>query len=539
MTTAPNRPNRPAAPPDGPTATPPNPLGLDIPVPAVFGPEAAARASLVSGPFTAEPVAYASPVGSDGISELLGWAAGRGVSIVPRAAGTGMPGGNTGPHVVAEIGEGLRDIEILESGRMRVGAGVTGLEADRSARRRGFFLPFLPSSRKWCTFGGMVGTNAAGARTFGYGVVRDWVVGLEGFFADGTPFRLTRGSDSLPAPLEEALTIARGLPLRSDGSLEGWPEVRKNSSGYALDRISPGRRDGEGGAIDLMVGSEGTLAVVTAVEIATAPIPRSVALALIPVSSVEALADVARGAAEIGATACEFLGRRLLSMCGLEDPRFGPTTPYAVVLVELSGPSDDLQERLRDFARPFLVAHRDPVVTSDPDEMDDIWSLRHAASPVIAREADRGRISTQFIEDSVVPPDRLAAYLVGLDDILDRAGVTGVVFGHAGDANVHANPLLDVTRAGWAATTRSIMTDVVALVADLGGTLSGEHGDGRIRTPFLEFVWPAHLTGAFRRIKEILDPVGTLNPGVIVPLAGQDPFEGFHPRPRSYPDVET
>jgi FAD/FMN-containing dehydrogenase len=166
------------------------------------------------------------------------------------------------------------------------------------------------------------------------------------------------------------------------------------------------------------------------------------------------------------------------------------------------------------------------------EEIDrqNLWSLRHAASPLIAESARAGLVSTQIIEDSVVPPEALGAYLSGIDEILLSADTDAVIFGHAGDANVHVNPLLDVRRPSWRNDARTILRETADLVSELGGTLSGEHGDGRLRAPFIEQIWGSKLAECFERTKTTLDPAGTLNPGVIVPRPGQDPLEGLWPQ---------
>ena len=127
----------------------------------------------------------------------------------------------------------------------------------------------------------------------------------------------------------------------------------------------------------------------------------------------------------------------------------------------------------------------------------------------------------------MVPPARLSDYLTGLQAILAAAEIQAVVFGHAGDANVHVNPLIDVARAGWRDQIRTVLEDTVALVAGLGGTLAGEHGEGRLRAPYLERIWGEEWAKVFGETKRCLDPRGILNPGVIVPLEGQDPLAGL------------
>jgi hypothetical protein len=133
----------------------------------------------------------------------------------------------------------------------------------------------------------------------------------------------------------------------------------------------------------------------------------------------------------------------------------------------------------------------------------------------------------QFIEDSAVPPERLADYVRGVRDTLARNGVRGVIFGHAGDAHVHVNPLIDVSQPDWRERMRRILDDVTDLVARLGGTLTGEHGDGRLRTPLLGSVWSDSARERFALVKQCFDPEAILNPGVKVPLAGERALESI------------
>jgi FAD/FMN-containing dehydrogenase len=162
----------------------------------------------------------------------------------------------------------------------------------------------------------------------------------------------------------------------------------------------------------------------------------------------------------------------------------------------------------------------DSIVAFAPGHEAELWSFRHAASPAIAR-MDPALRSMQFIEDAAVPPRALADYVRGVRAALDREETPGVIFGHAGDAHVHVNPLIDVRRKEWRARAERVLLDVTDLVTRLGGTLSGEHGDGRLRTPLLDRVWTSAERDRFALIKKAFDPTGILNPGVKVPLPGQ------------------
>ena len=482
----------------------------------------------MSGPFKASPPAYLIPSNNDSLGRLLRWAWDEGVSLIPRAAGTGMPGGNVGPEIVVEIGDAFRGVEVLEdsSSRIRAGAGEIGAEVDRVARQRGGFLPFLPSAGRWCRVGGMVANNAAGARSFRYGAISASVEAVEGVYAWGEPFRVGEGE-----PLPEVFGNLRGsleteLSTSADGVPVGWPAVRKNSSGYALDRFLR-----TGNPAQLLVGSEGSLAFITSADLRFAPLPEDRGLALLRAESPEALTELALESQELGLTACEFLGSRFLELAASNldiEIRELSKGAFAVAILEVTGSPDEVRHRLHALQR----ADPSALVSRDPDAVDRFWSIRHAASPTIARESGRGRVSTQFIEDSVVPPLTLGKYLRGLDDILEEEGLDSVVFGHAGDGNVHVNPLVEVGDPAYELQVRRALDEVTNLVASLGGTLTGEHGDGRLRTPLLPRIWPADLMEGFRLVKRTLDPKAILNPGVIIARAGQDPLEGFCPRAR-------
>jgi len=470
------------------------------------------------------PGAVARPEDVDDLSVLVRWAAGEGHHLVPRGAGTGMPGGNVGAGIAVDLTHMTRVTPVdAERRRVQVEPGVVADRVQDEAARQGLFLPPMPSSSDRCTLGGMVANNAAGVRTFRYGAMRDWVEALDVVTADGEQIRLERGGagNDRFAQLRDRLVDSLGSSARR------WPAVRKNASGYGLDAFLP-----NGDPVSLMVGSEGTLGFVNGIELRLAPIPPCRALVLVSVPDLEALAAGVEAADAAGASACEFFGRRYIEIAELGgDPRTAGLCrgAEALLLIELEGSADQAEQRLRSLtarARDFGLGLRE--VTEERERVD-LWRIRHAASPVIARQASQGLVSMQFIEDSVVPPGRLPGYLRGLDEILTSEDTDAVVFGHAGDGNVHVNPLIDVNRRDWRERVRRILDRTVTLVAQLGGTLTGEHGDGRIRGVFHDRIWGPELSDAFRTVKASLDPSGILNPGVVVALPGQDPLEGISP----------
>ena len=169
---------------------------------------------------------------------------------------------------------------------------------------------------------------------------------------------------------------------------------------------------------------------------------------------------------------------------------------------------------------------------SDPETEHQLWTLRHAASPILASLAPRLR-SMQFIEDGCVPPEAFPAYVRGVREALQRFAMPGVIFGHAGDAHAHVNPLVDTQAPGWRDRVHGVLQEVCALTARLGGTLAGEHGDGRLRAPLLDQVWGMEARAAFAHIKAAADPSGILNPGCKVALPGAEPFTALRHDPEA------
>lgn len=490
------------------------------------GPEGLGRWATASGPWEVPPAAVARPRDTGDVVRIVHLARDAGSSIIPRGAGTGMPGGNVGRGIVLDLGHpdlAFIDPPNREAGTIRVGPGAVAAQVDAVAAAAGLRLPALPSSADRCTVGGMVGTNAAGARSFRHGAFREWVVDLEVVFADGSVQTVTPATRGLSA----LATLARSGTLSGpggDGLIRDWPGVRKNSSGYALDRFLP-----EGDPVQLLVGSEGTLGVTTAITLRLAPRPEARAVILLPLPHPDLLPEGGRIAGRRGATTCEFLGRRLLELVEAAGHRLpGPTEhPEAILLLEVEGGGEEVAEAsgaIRDDARK--VGLRSLEATT-PGEMARLWGLRHQASPLIQAMAQRGLRSIQVIEDSVVPPARLPEYLEGVRGILSSREMDHVTFGHAGDGNAHVNLLVDLSAPRTLSNLREILVETTTLVRSLGGTLSGEHGDGRLRAPLLEAIWPPHLVEAFRAVKRAFDPESILNPGVVLPLPGQDALEGL------------
>ncbi len=491
----------------------------------------------------AVPAAVAVPSNADDVVALVLGARREGWFLMPRGSGSGMAAGAVGHGVIVDLSQLARIGEVdAPARRMMVEPGALRGAVDAAARKHGLRFPVDPSSGAFCTIGGMVATNAAGARSLRFGAMQNWVNALECVFADGTRAWVRRG---VPAPMHipavrdmfDAIDAARRHVPPAELSHVG---VRKESSGYAISTaLNVLARDpsatGEA-LLALLIGSEGTLAVFTAMELRLTAVAGATSTVLASFASLEAASLAAIEARRGGAVACELLDRTFLEVAAQGGTTGLPRDAEAVLLAEVEGQSSsDARDTAILLGRAFTRAGAFEVtVASHPSAERALWALRHAASPILSQLAPRVR-SMQFIEDSCVPPDKLPAYVRGVRDALSRANCMGVIFGHAGDAHVHVNPLIDVTQRDWKQRVRGLLGEVCELTAKLGGTLAGEHGDGRLRAPLLLHTWSSHARSAFGILKHAADPHDLLNAGAKVPRSGYDPLANMKHDPDCAP----
>lgn len=437
-----------------------------------------------------------------------------------------MAGGAVGPGIILDLSrmKALKEID-RNALSVRTEPGVICRTIDDSAREVGLRFPVDPSSAGFCTIGGMIAANAAGPHSLKFGAMRKWVKSLDCVFADGSRATIERGHPAPPnAVLDGFIRLAPMMKSKWSAAAADHARLRKDSSGYALAQYFE-----SGELIDLLVGSEGTLAIIVGAELALIPAAKATTSLLAAFPSLETAARGAEAARNAGASACELLDRTFLDIAATApestaESRERAQRSAAVLLIEMES-GDEASAKLDaahlDEALKAVGADTVEVALTAASERE-VWELRHAASPILSRL--KNATSMQFIEDGVVPPEKLPEYVRGVRDALTRHAIPGVIFGHAGDAHVHVNPLIDTTAPAWRASMAALLDDVVALTARLGGSLSGEHGDGRLRTPLMGKVWSEAARSAFADVKSCFDPKGTLNPGVKVPVTGENPL---------------
>ena len=472
------------------------------------------------------PQAVAVPENVRDIVELLDWVRLTGTPLTARGAGSGIPGNAVGAGVIMDLRQRMpRLLEVDAPGRTALtSANVTHAELNAEAAKQGLRLPPDPSSSPWATLGGMVACNAAGARSVRHGPVRPWVQALEVVTADGEVGWLDLDSAESSPPLAALRRFDQGAgpAIRAAaGEIRArFPKVRKNTAGYALDHWLDSRSP-----VDLVIGSEGTLAIVVSIRWRLAPVAMARTGLRVALRSLDDLGEAVTALVACEPSAVELLDGTFLRLLQATGQGVTLAEADAVLLVEFERQQDQAaRSAVNDAARAVGHLSIETVTATTPEEERRIWSLRHAASPILARLPDSRR-SLQVIEDGCVPLPRLGEYVRAVRDAALTHGIEVVIFGHAGDGHVHVNALPDLTRPDWKDRLARLYQQVSGAVIGLGGTPSGEHGDGRLRASLLEPLYGGAIMDLFRQVKTAFDPLGILNPGVkldssAAPLAG-------------------
>ncbi|MFZ2060751.1 MAG: FAD-linked oxidase C-terminal domain-containing protein [Candidatus Binatus sp.] len=475
------------------------------------------------------PVGVVIPRHEGDVIAALSIARENSMPILARGGGTSLAGQACNAAIVLDFSKYMnRVIAIDASGRVaQVEPGVVQSHLNAALAPHGLFFAPDPSTKDRCTIGGMIGNNSCGAHSAAYGKTVDNVEALEVILYDGTQLSLRGSMDD--AQLDAA--IARGgregdlysklRELRdhcADSVRAHFPKLPRRVSGYNLDELMPERGFNVARAI---VGSEGTLATILRATIRGVPRPKEVGLAVLGFDDVFIAADQTPWLLEHRPEALEGFDENLPEFARIKKMPGVQFLPAgrAFLLVELGGTSrDEARERVeRVIAQARELRECTGVAyLADAREQAAVWQIRESGLGSSAFIPGRPR-SWPGAEDSAVPPANLGEFLRGFDRILSSRNLkVATYYGHFGEGCVHARVNFDLMSASGIETFRAAMIQLGELVASLGGSLSGEHGDGLARSELLPMMFRPELIGAFHDFKRIFDPNSMINPGVIV-----------------------
>ncbi|MGE3807205.1 MAG: FAD-linked oxidase C-terminal domain-containing protein, partial [Gemmataceae bacterium] len=473
--------------------------------------------------FQVEPLGVVAPRDEEDVQALVRYAAEHQLPLIPRGAGSGLAGESLGRGLVVDLSRHLRSVLEVTSNTVRVQPGVVLRELNAVLARAGRRFAPDPSSAAQCTLGGMLATNASGARVLRHGYTRDHVSDLRVVLDSGDVFGVgiepRQPTEDGAARLRDVVqaTIAL-IEENADLIKRTQPRTPYNRCGYLLNDVLG--RDGLHLA-RLLVGSEGTLGLFTEATLKTIPLPVSRSLVLLGFANQETALRAAMRTVPTGPSACELIDHRLLTLVGEQDAELASVIPagtQALLLVEYEseeGPGAgraaadlvDLLQRGEGLPARSLIA-------TEPLAVDRLWNLRETALPNLY-SLRGGTHPLPFIEDVGVPLEALPDFLRRVQDILQKYEATASYLIHAGTGQVHTRPFLDLQHHEDVAKLWAIAEEVHSLAIELKGTISTQHGTGLARTP-----WVARQHGrlypVLRELKAIFDPHDLFNPGKII-----------------------
>ncbi|MFI0449294.1 FAD-binding and (Fe-S)-binding domain-containing protein [Actinomadura sp. 6N118] len=470
------------------------------------------------------PVAVAEPRTEADLALTLELAADAGLPVTMRGGGTSIAGNSIGRGIVVDTSRHLNRITSIDPDARTavVEPGVVLDDLRAAAGAYGLTFGPDPSSHSRCTLGGMIGNNACGSHSVAWGITADNVEALRLLLPDGRELAAGKGTSG-DARIDAELTRLRDAhlgPLRTE-----LGRFSRQVSGYGLHHLLP-----ENGfdVAKALVGSEGTCGLITEATVRLVPVPAVRALAVLGFPDVYTAAEVAPFAARSGALTVEGMAADLLTALRAQPGRgaAGSALPPGGGWLYCEVGGESLAEA-REAAHALVTAVRgivpetNAVVVDEPAEMRALWWIREAGSGIVTRLPDGGEAWPGW-EDSAVPPERLGDYLRDLYGLMQRRGLRGVPYGHFGEGCLHLRLDFGLDAPGGVAAYREFMEAAADLVLSYGGTVSGEHGDGRARSELLPKMYSPELMTAFSVFKGVFDPAGRLNPGVITDPAPMD-----------------
>jgi len=469
-----------------------------------------------ASPYRVSPAAVFVPETIEDLHAAVGICRGIGLSITPRGAGTSFTGQCVGEGLALDCGR-LDAIEWIDAERRiaRVRPGARWWELNEQAAKVALHFGPDPATKRQCTLGGMTATNSGGTHSIVYGATVDHVHAAEVVFADGRTARLEK--EGFPPDIASALdgVRERAAPLLGPA----FTTLARRGGGYQLEHLCL-----QPHAAKFLAGSEGTLAVLTAIEVTLDPLPTHRALAVVAFDDLHAAIGAVPALVETNPCAVEVVSKSMIDIARADpfhsravsaiDPDAG-----ALLFIEYHGWSP--AECVAGFDRMDKVLASSAGVRSTDRYVDaaaqaSMWAVREAGIGALSNVAGGPNLPQAFVEDTVVAVDRLPPYIRALDELFARQQMTVVWYGHAATGLVHVRPFLDLSDGRDLARLESLMGAVTDLVRDWGGDHSGEHGEGLARTQWNERLFGAELYQELRNIKTAFDPTNLLNPGKVV-----------------------
>ncbi|MDY6774517.1 MAG: FAD-linked oxidase C-terminal domain-containing protein [Halobacteria archaeon] len=478
------------------------------------------------------PIAVTFPESTEDVSDILDYCSRNSIPVLPRGGGTSLAGQAVNEAVVLDFTRRMDSVVDVdtESRTATVEAGAVVEELNTRLEDHGLKFAPDPAWRDKSTVGGAIGNNSTGSHSLKYGKTGAYIERSEVVLADGTvttfgEIRLEelREKADPDGDLEERIyeEVLRTIDEESETVEETYPDLKRNVSGYSLDRLVEEAKHGKVNLARLLAGSEGTLGVVTRATLSLEEIPAEKSAVLLSYSDLsDALKDVS-DVLDHDPAAVEVLDDVLIDLARDTDEFSGvvemlPDGTSSVLLTEFYAEDDSEARRKVESLVDDRLGNRafDHLEAYDDDRRERFWKLRKSGLPILlSRTTDEKHIS--FIEDTAVRPEDLPEYVSEFEEILEDHGTFASFYAHAGPGCLHIRPLVNTKTNDGVEKMESIADEVTDLVVEYGGSVSGEHGDGRARTQWNSKLYGDEVWEIFRDLKSAFDPDWILNPGQV------------------------
>jgi len=491
--------------------------------------------------YQVEPLGVVLPRTADDAQRALEIAADAGVPILPRGAGTSQCGQTVGAALVIDNSKYLNQLLEVDTaaGTAWVEPGIVLDDLNARLKRHGLWYPVDVSTSAQATLGGMTANNSCGARSMRYGNMVHNVLAAETWLSSGDTLTfgaVEAGPPQGPARYRQLVAFVRELYARERDEIEARvPKVQRRVAGYNLDLASAAAFN----MAQLLVGSEGTLGYFRKIKLKLAALPTAKALGVVHFPTFYQAMDLTQHIVKLGPTAVELVDRTMIEL-SRDIASFRATMdktirgdPDAILLVEFAGDElapqvaklRALRELMGDLGLPGSV-----IEVTDAAWQRDVWEVRKAGLNIMMSMKGDGK-PVSFIEDCAVPLEHLADYTERLTRVFAKHGTRGTFYAHASVGCLHVRPVLNMRLQRGAQQMRAIAEEACALVKEYKGSYSGEHGDGLVRSEWIEPIYGPRLTQAFAAIKQSFDPLGIMNPGKIVAAPKMDDRSLFRFKP--------
>ncbi|MBL7215957.1 MAG: FAD-binding protein [Phycisphaerae bacterium] len=462
------------------------------------------------------PQCVVAPNDAADIVAVVNYARDNNIPIAPRGAGSGLAGESLTSGIVIDVRRHMNKILQTAPGGswVRVQPGVVLDTLNVHLARWGRIIGPDPSSGNRAVMGGVVANNATGAHSLQYGYIAEYVQSVRCVLADGATAEFV--NDTRPGDSAIAKACFDLLADKQDIIEKAQPKTKRNRCGYSIQGII---RDGRVDMAKLMAGSEGTLAVFTDITLRTVPVPKAKGLVQFEFASFGAMAKAVAVIVECGASACELMDRALMDMARGAFPKYREVLPAdcaATLLVEHIGDDKEaIETKIADTIKTVGNLSTGSVKVLDEDKQALLWKSRKDAVPLLNRQKGLSH-PVAFIEDVSVDYTRLDEYIAGLETMADKYDIPMAFYGHAGDGELHIRPYLDLRKEAEVTRMQDMAQEVFSLAWSLGGSISGEHGDGLLRAAFIEAQYGKDYYELLKGVKRIFDPTNLLNPGKVI-----------------------